>query len=139
MQIFYINSDYFNHIVSTIKVEQQTWGNIIMPSTIITSPVLGPLGPGEYESWDVILKGQRVYNIFVYAHEPGVDFDLYVFDENMNLIDVDQEIDSSAYCRTEPNWTGPFRITIECVRGFSTYQLAIEELQPTRKRILGLF
>ena len=113
-----------------------------MTSTITTSPVLGPLGPGESESWEVILKGQKVYNIFVQAHEPGVDFDLYVYDEYGNLIDIDDEIDSSAYCSIVTNWTGPFQIVIECARGFSTYQLAIEEesiAKPKRKRILGLF
>ncbi len=113
-----------------------------MTSTIATSSVLGPLGPGESESWEVILTGQRIYNIFVHAHEPGVDFDLYVYDEYGNLIDIDNEIDSKAYCSIAPNWTGPFQIVIECARGFSTYQLAIEEEsteQLKRKRIFGLF
>ncbi len=113
-----------------------------MTSTITTSPILGPLGPGESESWEVILTGQKTYNIFVHAHEPGVDFDLYVFDEYGNLIDMDNEIDSNAYSSIVTNWTGPFQIVIECARGFSTYQFAIEEVstdEPKKKRILGLF
>ncbi|MDJ0898073.1 MAG: hypothetical protein QNJ55_04620 [Xenococcus sp. MO_188.B8] len=109
-----------------------------MPSTILTSPILGPLGPGESDSWEIILTGQRVYNIFVQAHEPGVDFDLGVFDENGNLIDMDVDIDSRAYCSIETNWTGPFEIVIECARGYSTYQIAIEEIS-RRKRVLGIF
>ena len=98
-----------------------------MPSTLVTSPILGPLGPGESEGWEVILTGKKIYNIFVQAHEPGVDFDLYVFDENGTLIDMDDEISSSAYSSIETNWTGPFQIVIECARGFSTYQITIEE------------
>ena len=47
-----------------------------MTTTIATSEVLGPLGPGESDSLEVILTGQKIYNIFVHAHEPGVDFDL---------------------------------------------------------------
>ena len=98
-----------------------------MRSTILTSPILGPLGPGQSDSWGVILAGQRAYNIFVQAYEPGVDFDLYVFDEYGNLIDVDNDIDSDAYCEFVTNWTGPFQIVIKCERGFSKYQIEIEE------------
>ena len=98
-----------------------------MPSTITRSPILGPLAPGESDSWGVILRGRRVYDIFVQAHEPGVDFDLSVYDENGNLIDIDDRIDRRAYCSIVTNWTGPFELVIECARGFSTYQLAIVE------------
>ncbi|MDJ0577462.1 MAG: hypothetical protein QNJ65_20160 [Xenococcaceae cyanobacterium MO_234.B1] len=112
-----------------------------MTTTIATSEVLGPLGPGESDSLEVILTGQKIYNIFVHAHEPGVDFDLYVFDENGNLIDIDDNVDSDAYCRIVNNWTGPFQIVIECARGFSTYQIAIEEelTDKPKRKLFGLF
>ena len=113
-----------------------------MTSTIITSPILGPLGSGESESWEVKLKGQREYNIFLQAHRPDVDFDLFVYDGYGNLIDMDDEIDSNAYCTVITYRTGLFQIVTECASGFSTYQLAIEEksiTQPQRKRIPDLF
>ncbi len=30
-----------------------------MRATILTSPILGPLGPGQSDTWEVILAGQR--------------------------------------------------------------------------------
>ena len=55
-----------------------------MRSTIVTSPILGPLRSGELDSWEVALTGRKTYNIYVQADEPGVDFDLSVYDENGN-------------------------------------------------------
>ncbi len=99
-----------------------------MNSTTITSPILGPLRSGEFQIWEVILTGQKTYDIFVQAYELGVDFDLYVYDEKGNLIDLDERIDSRAYCSIMPYWTQPVQIVVKCDRGTSKYQVEIEEV-----------
>ena len=103
-----------------------------------TSTVLGPLGPGDLECWPVVLKAGRVYEIYAEPSDPTVDFDLYVYDENDNPIDTDEDWDSDALCIVAPEWTGPFNIVVRCERGFSTYELTIMEYAQ-RKPLLGLF
>ena len=89
--------------------------------------VLGPLGPGESECFDVQLKGHRVYSIYVNPHKPFVDFDLEVYDGYGNLIDQDIDPDSDAICTIETYRKGTFSILVECERGFSTYEILIQE------------
>lgn len=103
-----------------------------------TSTVLGPLAPGDMECWPVVLQADKVYEIYVEPSDPTVDFDLYVYDENDNPIDTDEDLNSDALCIVAPGWTGPFNIVVRCERGFSTYELTITEYTQ-RKRLLGLF
>ena len=58
----------------------------------------GMLRPDEAEYMDVTLRGEVTYEVFVHPDEPGVDFDLRIFDERGNLIEQDTDIDSDAVC-----------------------------------------
>lgn len=88
----------------------------------------GMLRPGEMEYLDVTLRGQIPYEVFVHPDEPGVDFDLSVFDERGNLIAQDTDTDSDAVCVITPAWTGPFRLVVNSARGTSTYRTLVKEL-----------
>jgi len=87
----------------------------------------GIIGPGGAEAYDVVLRGGRTYQIFVRPFEPGVDFDLHVFDENGNLTAQDTRLDPDAYCAVTPAWTGPFRLVVESARGVSGYRIDVQD------------
>ena len=54
----------------------------------------------------------RYAEISVYS-DNGADLDLYVYDENWNLIDKDTSYSTSAYCSFVPLWDGNFQIVIK--------------------------
>jgi hypothetical protein len=86
----------------------------------------GVLGPGQAEYFDVALKSGITYSVYVAPAEPGVDFDLYIHDENGNLVSQDTSTNSDALCLITPAWTGPFRLTVKAARGLSTYRIRVE-------------
>jgi hypothetical protein len=88
----------------------------------------GMLRPGEAEYMDVTLRGEVAYEVYVHPDEPGVDFDLSVFDERGNLIAQDTDTDSDALCIVRPAWTGPFRLVVNSARGTSTYRTLVQEM-----------
>jgi len=86
----------------------------------------GVIGPGGAEYFDVVLRGGITYSIYVDPDEPGVDFDLYIYDESGNLITQDTRTNSDALCFVTPRWTGPFRLVVKSERGVSTYRIRVE-------------
>ena len=86
----------------------------------------GVLGPGQAEYFDVVLQSGVTYRVYVAPVEQGVDFDLYVYDENGNLVQQDASAASDALCFVTPRWTGPFRLMVKSARGLSLYQIRIE-------------
>jgi hypothetical protein len=88
----------------------------------------GRLRPGEAEYMEVTLRGEIAYEVFVHPDEPGVDFDLRIFDERGNLIEQDTDIDGDAVCVVRPAWTGPFRLVVNSARGTSTYRTLVQEI-----------
>jgi hypothetical protein len=87
----------------------------------------GVLGPGQAEYYQVVLKGGVTYSVYVDPDEPGVDFDLAIFDENGNLVTYDTDETSNALCFVTPKWTGPFRLVVKSARGTSTYKIRVED------------
>jgi hypothetical protein len=87
----------------------------------------GVIGPGQAEMFDVVLRGGVRYGIFVHPFEPGVDFDLHVYDENGNLIEQDITTASDAYCFVTPRWTGPFRLKVDSARGASGFRIVVQD------------
>ena len=87
----------------------------------------GVIGPGTAEAFDVVLTGGHNYLVDVQPIEPGVDFDLHVFDENGHLITQDVSPARDAYCAIQPRWTGPFRLVVESARGTSAYRIQVQD------------
>ena len=65
------------------------------------------------------------YYIYVKTEEVGVDFDVYVMDENKNIVAGDDSPASDAKCSITPRWTGEFLVAVKSARGSSRYQLYI--------------
>lgn len=88
----------------------------------------GDLRPGERDHYEVVFDAGLTYSIYVAPAHPGADLDLYVYDENGLVVDVDDDPDSDAECIVTPRWTGPFTVVVECHGGRSTYEIHV---QPT--------
>lgn len=86
----------------------------------------GVLGPGQAQYFDVALQSGITYSVYVAPSDPSVDFDLFVYDENGNLITQDTKTNSDALCYITPLWSGPFRLLVKAARGLSTYNIRIE-------------
>lgn len=87
----------------------------------VASNVRGAVGGPKYHADAVNAKGTDIYNITFRANELAIvtvvgdgdtDLDLYVYDQNGNLIDSDTDYTDNCVCTWTPRWTGNFRIKI---------------------------
>lgn len=92
-------------------------------------PVVGSgiIGPGASEYVDFVLTAGHTYSVYVQPFEPGVDFDLSIYDENGNLIASDMPTTPDAHCAVTPRWTGPFRFVVNTARGLSSHRIEVED------------
>lgn len=67
-------------------------------------------GGTTYYDW--YFDGGRPAEVAVHSMD-GADLDLYVYDENGNLIVYDERATEGAYCSFFPKWTGTFRVIIK--------------------------
>jgi hypothetical protein len=90
-------------------------------------PVVGAgvIGTGQAQYLDVVLQGGRTYSFSVHPSEPGVDFDLHIYDQNGNLVAWDESPAADAYGMVTPMITGPFRIVVNAVDGMAAYQVEV--------------
>lgn len=61
---------------------------------------------------DIRFNGGRFAEIGVHSLD-GADLDLYIYDENDNLIAYDERNAQNAYCSFNPRWTGVFQIIVK--------------------------
>lgn len=87
----------------------------------VNSNVRGAVGGPKYSRSSVNAGGSDIYNISFRAGELAIvtvigdgdtDLDLYVYDNNGNLIDSDTDYSDDCVCTWTPRWTGNFRIKI---------------------------
>jgi hypothetical protein len=87
----------------------------------------GTIGAGAEEYFDVVLNAGKRHRIYVHPEDEDVDFDLAVYDQGGNLVEVDVNDSADAYCVVTPSWTGPFRIAVIAASGVGRYTLVVEE------------
>ena len=85
----------------------------------------GFLDRNQFEVYQVRLKANTTYRIYVKVDEINVDFDVYVMDENKNIVAVDETNAADATCLITPAWSGLFAIGVKSARGSSGYKLYI--------------
>ncbi len=87
----------------------------------VNTNVRGAVGGEKYASSSVNAGATDVYNISFRGGELAIvtvigdgdtDLDLYVYDNNGNLIDSDNDYTDDCVCTWTPRWTGNFRIKI---------------------------
>ena len=87
----------------------------------VKNNVRGAVGGPKYAVSSVNAHGTDVYRVNFRAGETGIvtvvgdgdtDLDLYVYDQNGNLIDKDVDYTDNCVCTFVPRWTGLFVIKI---------------------------
>jgi hypothetical protein len=68
-------------------------------------------------AYDIYFRGNELAEVVAMAD--GDDVDLYVYDENGNLIDSDTLRDDMPICSWTPRWTGKFRIVVKNCEGYA--------------------
>lgn len=91
-------------------------------------PLVGSntLSRGQSHQYDVFLKANVTYTVYVRPDRSGVDFDLLIYDENSNLVQWDEAPDSDALCRVTPRWNGRFHLVVTSASGSSTYKILVD-------------
>ncbi|GAA5184539.1 hypothetical protein GCM10025771_38830 [Niveibacterium umoris] len=69
------------------------------------------VGSGEVDSFDVVFTGGEPARILV-SGDGDSDLDLYVYDENGNLICKDDDNSDDMVCGFTPAWTGKFNVRV---------------------------
>ena len=87
-----------------------------------------PVGGAKYKTSSVSAHSTDVYHVNLRGYESTLitlrgdhdtDLDLYVYDENGNLVDSDNDYSDNCICEVTPKWTGNF--TIKVVNRGSVY------------------
>ena len=91
----------------------------------MTLQASGYIGWGDVDSFGVLLDRDIEYTIHVDPDDPTVDFDLYIYDENDNLIASDDTDLADAFCTLTPKWTGPFNIFVKAASGGGGYTITV--------------
>jgi len=87
----------------------------------VNNNVRGAVGGGQYNRTNVRAHGTDQYRIRFRAGQTAIvtaigdgdtDLDLYVYDENGNLIDSDTDYTDNCVCTFTPRWTGTFTIRV---------------------------
>lgn len=86
----------------------------------------GVIGPRQAEHFNVIMEAGTTYRVYVAPSDLSVDFDLYIHDENGNLIASDDTTDPDALCQVTPRWTGPFLLSVRSARGAASYTISVQ-------------
>lgn len=74
---------------------------------------VGTLRDDAEETFSLVLRDDREYPIVSVCDIDCHDIDLYVYDENGQLIDQDEKRDVIPVLYIRPRWTGEFRIRVK--------------------------
>ncbi|MDJ0954448.1 MAG: hypothetical protein QNJ81_12285 [Acidimicrobiia bacterium] len=85
----------------------------------------GYLNAGEEAHYDTVLEEGIVYSIYVAPANPNADLDLFVLDENRNVVAQDVDVEADALCTVAPAWTGAFTVVVLCDSGSTGYQITM--------------
>ena len=90
----------------------------------------GYLYEGQEEQFSTVFETGRCYRVIAVGAPTMIDLDLFVYDENWNLIDQDTATDNQPVLGMGanmlcPRWTGPFYITARAYRGFGEFGIQI--------------
>lgn len=83
------------------------------------------LQPGQTMDYTVTLRAGVSYCIFAAGDERIRDLDIFVYDENANLIDRDTSRDAIPSVSVTPAWTGPFKVRVKNFRGYGAGYYAV--------------
>jgi hypothetical protein len=103
-----------------LKVKAYKGSGEFVVSQVITGIMLGK---GDTDYYVVSLKKEQTYHLFGIGSE-NVDLDMWLYDENGNLIDSDTDSDNIPMVQVTPRWAGKFFIKVVSYRGAGLYLLS---------------
>jgi hypothetical protein len=85
------------------------------------------MAQGFYADYDVTLQRGVGYLIFACGDSRAHDIDIYLYDEDGNLVDRDNQTDNHPVVTVRPRHTGAFRVRIKMYSsyGAANYTMAI--------------
>lgn len=125
-------AEMFKKAYELAGADEATKKAITALETSATAGTKGTPNPGCYDGY-VEANSDIVYDEQFYGDEEAAvslkgwssDIDLWIYDENGNLICRSTDYGASEYCSFYPRWTGPFAIRVENLNhpSGSNYQL----------------
>lgn len=114
-------------ISQAMALRAQQFAYDMVPSSYLEH---GYLYEGQEEQFSTVFETGRCYRIIAVGSPTMIDLDLFIYDENWNLIDQDTATDNQPVLGMGanmmcPRWTGPFFVTARAYRGFGEYGIQI--------------
>ena len=117
-----------------MKVFRKLVAHGVALSCLVAPAVASPVGGPKYDVHAVLANSTDVFQVsfngkeeaaVVISGDGDTDLDLFVYDENGNLIDSDTEVGDDCVVRFIPRWTGKFRIEIRNLGSvYNQYEIA---------------
>jgi hypothetical protein len=86
----------------------------------------GVIGPGQSETFSVVLSAGTTYRIYVAPDDASVDFDLFVHDQSGVLVAYDETTHPDAFCQITPACTGPFLLGVRSAGGLGSDTISVQ-------------
>lgn len=89
---------------------------------------IGSLLDGTNDYLTLFLRGNKKYAIIAICDEDCKDIDIKVFDDNNNLVAIDEKKDATPIVTISPRWSGKFTIKVSmynCIENYCYYGLGI--------------
>lgn len=74
--------------------------------------ICSKLDDGYHKFYTLTLRGGTNYMIFAACDGDCDDIDLFIYDENDNLVAKDPDLDDDPVITVTPSWTGSFRLKV---------------------------
>jgi len=91
-------------------------------------PIIDELNDNEVDYHYLSLEEGVEYGIVAVCDQDCTDVDLWLYDENNNLIDEDTDTDDYPLVTVSPQWTGDFKVKVkmyDCDASYCNYGVAI--------------
>jgi len=75
----------------------------------------GSLNDNDYTYYNLTLNSYWTYRLTAVCDGDCSDIDLYLYDENGNIIDDDEEVDDFPIVGCNPKWSGKFKLKVKMV------------------------
>jgi len=99
-------------LINSIHILQKKGFNVD-----VNRSVADTVKKGKSFRYKVQMYAGTTYAIVAVGDETVQDLDIYIYDENMNVVGRDSDSSSSAVTTIIPRWTGYFYIKVELFKG----------------------
>ncbi len=115
-------------------VFRKLMAGVLAAGSLLAPAMASPVGGPKYKTERVAAHRTDVFTVtfrggegasVVVSGDGDTDLDLYIYDENGNLIGSDTDASDDCVVRFHPRWTGVFRIEVRNLGGvYNQYEIA---------------